>query len=45
MCAAAGLEVKRLIRVSEGGLNLEKLRTGKWRLLTEDEVSMLKKHV
>ena len=28
MCAAAGLEVKRLIRISEGGLTLGDLRTG-----------------
>ncbi len=45
MCAAAGLEVKRLIRVSEGGLNLTGLRTGKWRHLTEEEVQKLKKHM
>ncbi len=44
LCAAAGLEVKRLIRVSEGGLELGGLRTGKWRFLGEDEVEALKKH-
>jgi 23S rRNA pseudouridine2605 synthase len=42
MCANAGLEVKRLIRVSEGGLTIKGLRTGKWRRLTEDEVKTLK---
>jgi 23S rRNA pseudouridine2605 synthase len=42
MCAAAGLEVKRLIRVSEGGLTIKGLKTGKWRRLTEDEVKALK---
>jgi len=42
MCAAAGLEVLRLIRVREGPLELGNLRPGRWRTLTEDEVSRLK---
>ena len=43
LCAAAGLEVKRLIRVSEGGLPLGDLRTGCWRELTEKEVRLLRR--
>lgn len=43
LCAAAGLEVKRLIRVAEGGLQLGDLRTGSWRALTEEEVRRLYK--
>ena len=41
LCAAVGLEVKRLIRISEGGLSLGDLRTGCWRELTEEEVRLL----
>jgi len=41
LCSAAGLTVKRLIRVSEGGLVLGPLRTGCWRELTEQEVKLL----
>ncbi len=43
LCAAAGLDVKRLIRVSEGGLGLGDLRTGCWRELTEKEVRQLRR--
>ncbi len=43
LCAAAGLEVKRLIRLSEGGLSLGELRTGCWRYLEEGEVAELKR--
>ncbi len=42
LCAAAGLEVKRLIRMSEGGLSLGDLRTGCWRSLEEQEVRALR---
>ena len=35
MCAAAGIEVVRLIRISEGTLQLGKLPLGKWRYLTD----------
>ncbi len=45
LCAAAGLSVKRLIRVSEGGLTLGDLRTGSWRHLTEAEVRKLQRFV
>lgn len=40
MCALAGLEVKRLKRVREGGLVLRGLRPGAWRLLTEEEIRL-----
>ena len=43
MCAAAGLEVKRLIRISEGGLTLGDLRTGCWRYLEAEELRELKR--
>ena len=43
MCAAAGMQVIRLIRISEGDQRLGDLPLGKWRNLTEQEVQMLKK--
>ena len=43
LCAEAGLEVKRLIRMSEGGLELGDLRTGCWRYLEEGEVRALRR--
>ncbi len=43
MCAAAGMEVKRLIRIREGSLALGTLPSGKWRHLTAEEVSCLQK--
>lgn len=43
MCAAAGMEVTRLIRIQEGLLSLGNLPCGKWRYLTEAEVAMLQK--
>ena len=42
MCAAAGLEVRRLVRVAEGNLKLGNLPLGKWRYLTETEIAGLK---
>ena len=42
MCAAAGLEVLRLKRVREGGLRLHDLQAGCWKLLTNEEISLLK---
>lgn len=45
MCAAVGLDVKRLIRIAEGGLELGRLGRGKWRYLTEGEVKKLKKFI
>ena len=42
MCAACGLNVKRLRRVREHSLELGDLPSGKWRYLTEREVAALK---
>ena len=42
MCQAAGMEVRRLLRIREGGLSLGQLPSGKWRYLTEQEVSLLR---
>lgn len=38
MCACCGLKVTRLMRISEGGLELGNLPPGKWRHLTEEEI-------
>ena len=43
MCAAAGMEVVRLIRITEGAVRLGDLPSGKWRYLTEQEVLSLRK--
>ena len=43
ICAIAGMQVIRLVRVYEGQLRLGKLESGKWRLLSEAEVSGLLK--
>ena len=43
MCALAGMEVTRLIRVQEGYLKLGDLPCGKWRYLSADEVENLQK--
>lgn len=42
MCAVCGLTVKRLCRVKEHTLTIGKLEPGKWRYLTDDEISALK---
>ena len=42
MCAQVGLEVTRLRRVAENSLMLGDLEPGKWRYLTEAEISALK---
>lgn len=42
MCAAAGMQVIRLVRISEGKLQLGDLPLGKWRHLTDREVESLK---
>lgn len=42
MCAAAGLTVRRLIRVREGALELGGLKCGAWRELTPAEVESLR---
>ena len=41
MCAAAGLHVKRLQRISEGGVELGNVPLGRWRYLTSVEVQKL----
>lgn len=43
MCAMAGMEVVRLVRVQEGPLSLGSLPLGQWRYLTEAEVGALRK--
>lgn len=40
MCEAVGLKVKRLVRISEGGLELGDLKPGAWRHLSEEEKKM-----
>ena len=41
MCAYASLTVLRLIRVKEANLQLDSLKSGKWRRLTAEEVTFL----
>ncbi len=41
MCAAAGMDVRRLVRIREGDLSLGDLPCGKWRYLTSQEVENL----
>lgn len=41
MCAAAGMRVRKLQRISEGDLRLGDLPLGKWRYLTENEIIKL----
>lgn len=43
MCAMAGMEVRRLVRVEEGNLKLGDLPLGKWRHLTDEEIASLGK--
>ncbi len=43
MCDAAGMTVIRLIRISEGAVQLGKLPVGKWRKLTQQELDVLKR--
>ena len=45
MCQAAGMQVTRLKRISEGVLTLGNLEKGAWRFLTDDEIAKLKKHL
>ena len=42
MCAAAGMNVLRLQRISEGKVKLGTLGLGKWRYLTPEELASLK---
>jgi len=41
MCAAAGMQVRKLVRIAEGGVDLGQLECGKWRYLTNEELSLL----
>ena len=41
MCARAGMQVKRLIRIQEGTLRLGNLPSGMWRFLTADELEAM----
>jgi len=43
MCALAGLQVLRLVRIREGSLELGDLPPGRWRYLTEAEAAALTK--
>lgn len=43
MCEAAHMHVTRLKRIAEGALQLKDLPLGKWRYLTEEEITLLKK--
>lgn len=45
MCAFAGMQVERLIRVKEGNLTLGDLPAGQWRYLTEKEIDALRSEV
>ena len=42
MCAAVGLGVVTLKRVSIGSLELGRLKSGSWRYMTEQEVAALR---
>lgn len=42
MCQAAGMQVTRLRRISEGSLKLGDLKKGCWRHLTPDEIQFIK---
>ena len=42
MCEQCGLRVTRLLRVSEGELQLGKLPPGKWRHLTKEEINFFR---
>ena len=44
MCAAAGLEVRRLTRIAEGPLVLGDLAPGKWRNLSQNEITLLRNY-
>lgn len=42
MCEIVGLRVTKLVRISEGGLELGELKSGKWRCLSGDEIELLR---
>jgi 23S rRNA pseudouridine2605 synthase len=41
MCAQAGLEVRRLVRIAEGGIHLHDVVIGRWRYLTKEELDII----
>ena len=41
MCAAAGMRVKRLVRIQEGALSLGSLPIGQWRYLSPEEIKAM----
>ncbi len=41
MCGKCGLAVKRLVRVTEGGVQLGDLQPGQWRYLTAEEINSI----
>ena len=43
MCEKCGLDVRRLIRVSEAGIGIDGLSPGAWRYLTEEEISAIQR--
>lgn len=45
LCACAGLQVHRLVRVSEGALKLGNLPPLAWRYLTAEEIAYLRSHL
>lgn len=45
MCEQVGLRVTRLRRVSEGGIRLGELKTGRWRFLREEELAALRSEI
>lgn len=42
MCETAGLKVKRLLRISEGALQLGELKSGTWRHLSQEELELVR---
>jgi 23S rRNA pseudouridine2605 synthase len=42
MCENVGMNVKRLTRISEGGIKLGNLQKGTWRYLTDEEIRRLR---
>ncbi len=43
MCSQAGMDVRKLLRISEGRLRLGSLKRGQWRHLTAEEIDLLKR--
>ena len=41
MCQMAGMDVRRLVRIREGKLQLGSLPLGKWRYLTDEEIASM----